>query len=130
MLPFLRINDHPHPKRAGPGQDRPLAQEDVQRLNPGKFSAGFDDACHQPLLGLKMACARQRVDAPDHWVIVENKRHFITGDHHQMRRDGQAQVQKMCIRHNVIRTVSSDPRGDLQVFQFDVALWQGQASIF
>ena len=39
-----------------------------------------------------------------------------------MRTDGQGQVQKMCIRHNVTGTVCSDPYGDLQVFQFDKAL--------
>ena len=35
------------------------------------------------------------------------------------------QIKQMRIRHNVIRTVSSDPYSNLQVFQFDVALcWQ------
>ena len=65
------FKDQAHPKRAGAGQDRPLAQADFQRLDLGIFSAGFDDACHQPLLRLLVACARQHVDVPDRWVIVE-----------------------------------------------------------
>ncbi len=69
-----------------------------------------------------VACVRQRVDVPDQRVIVENTRHFILLYHHQMRRDGPSQVQKMCIRSTVTRTVSSDPHSKLQAFPFDVAL--------
>ena len=99
-----------------------LLRQMFSASNLGKFSAGFDDACHQPLLRFIVACARQSVDFPDQWVIVENKRHFITGDHHQMRRDGQGQIQKMRIRQKIMRTISPDPHSNLHIFQFDAAL--------
>lgn len=116
------INDQTHPKRAGPGQDWSFAQADVQRFDLVVFSASFNDACHQPLLRLIVACALQLVDVPYQRIVVENNRHLIQCDHHKIWRYCQAQIQQMRIRHNVIRTVSPDPHSNLQVFQFDVAL--------
>ena len=69
-----------------------------------------------------MALARQGTNLADHGFIVENMGHPILRNQDEVRRDGQGQVTQMRLGHNVVGPIGSDPRRDLHVLQFDLAL--------